>query len=102
MATRGRWRRLWVGVDSGEPVTGKTEEVADRDRLDLGRRALLARGRAAPPDRPSFCSTLTVVTVAAVSVAPSCLRLNHRRREGGEERGRDEERKREWRGNVKP
>jgi hypothetical protein len=58
--------------------------------------------RAAPPDRPSFCSALTVVTVAAVSVAPSCLRLNHRRREGGEEWGRDEERKREWRGNVKP
>uniref|UniRef100_A0A0E0F589 Uncharacterized protein n=1 Tax=Oryza meridionalis TaxID=40149 RepID=A0A0E0F589_9ORYZ len=42
---RGQWRRLRVGVDSGEPVTGKTEEVADRDRLDLGRRALLARGR---------------------------------------------------------
>jgi hypothetical protein len=51
--------------------------------------------RAAPPDRASFCSPLIVVTVAAVSVAPSCLRLNHRRREGGEERGRDEERKRE-------
>jgi hypothetical protein len=45
MATRGRWRRLRVGVDSGEPVTRKTEEVADRDRLDLGRHALLARGR---------------------------------------------------------
>uniref|UniRef100_A0A0E0F590 Uncharacterized protein n=1 Tax=Oryza meridionalis TaxID=40149 RepID=A0A0E0F590_9ORYZ len=55
--------------------------------------------RAAPPDRPSFCSALTVVTVAAVSVAPSCLRLNHWRREGGERNG---EEMRRGRGNVKP